>query len=162
MATYKVAWKASTKQVKVLRNADALGSGFSSIGTFDHDDDADDILGNPDDNHTIYHHVQERLYHQNVYDMQSVEIKIPVGAITSLPATDSLDLSNGETVQITNTFDPPWAADTRVTYTSSDPTKATVDANGLVTPVAIGTTTITVTAADGYGATDTCAITVVA
>jgi uncharacterized protein YjdB len=138
MATYKVAWKASTKEAKVLLNAAALGTGFSSIGTFDHDDDADDILGaSHDENHAIYHHVQERLYHQDVYDMQSVTIYIPVGTITSLPATDTLDLSDSETVQITNTFAPTWAANTEVTYSVPD-TYATLtvnpagDDNGLI------------------------------
>lgn len=55
----------------------------------------------------------------------------------------------GETSQIKTTVTPADAANTRVTYKSSDTKVATVDANGKITAVANGTATITVTTEDG-------------
>lgn len=84
----------------------------------------------------------------------------PVTGI-SVQATMNLDLSAVEEEQIVITTTP---ADQGVlaTYESSDPTKATVDENGLVTPVATGETTITVAAVHDPALTDTCVVTVVA
>jgi uncharacterized protein YjdB len=50
---------------------------------------------------------------------------------------------------LTPIFEPTSAANQNVTWTSSDNTIATVDANGLVVPVAEGETTVTVTTEDG-------------
>lgn len=58
------------------------------------------------------------------------------------------------------TVTPNTAANTAVVYTSSNPSVATVDSNGLLTAVAPGTCTITCTAADGSGKYDTCTVTV--
>lgn len=80
-------------------------------------------------------------------------------AIDVTPATKTLDISNGETQQLT-VAQTPTDAGSSFTYASSDATKATVSANGLVTPVAAGTATITVTSVAKPSVTDTCAITV--
>lgn len=55
----------------------------------------------------------------------------------------------GETSDIKVTVTPEDAANTRVTYKSSDTKVATVDANGKITAVANGTATITITTEDG-------------
>jgi uncharacterized protein YjdB len=47
-----------------------------------------------------------------------------------------------------------------VTYESSDETKATVDANGLITAVATGSATVTATSVTDPTLTDTCVVTV--
>lgn len=60
---------------------------------------------------------------------------------------------------LTAAAEPDNATDKTVTWTSSDPAVATVDANGKVTAVAAGSATITATTADG-GFTDTCEVTV--
>ncbi len=77
----------------------------------------------------------------------------------------SLDLSDtnismGESLQLTATVIPEDALNKTVHWTSSDTAVATVDENGLVTAVALGTAVITATTDDG-GYTDTCMITVV-
>ena len=71
-------------------------------------------------------------------------------------------LSTGETTQLSALILPMSVTElegiSEITYTSADPAVATVDANGLVTAVGLGTTQITVTAGD---LTATCTITVV-
>jgi uncharacterized protein YjdB len=65
----------------------------------------------------------------------------------------------GETTQLVADVRPSNATDTSVTWTSSNPAVATVDANGVVTGVAEGTAIITVTS-NQTGVTATCVITV--
>ena len=67
--------------------------------------------------------------------------------------------SVANTVQLIPTITPDNATIKTVSWESSDETVATVDENGLVTAVAEGTATITVTTTDG-NFTATCAITV--
>jgi len=71
----------------------------------------------------------------------------PVSAITVTPTTMILTAS-GETGTITATVGPSTATNKNVTWSSSNTAVATV-ANGVVTPVAVGTATITVTTIDG-------------
>ena len=61
----------------------------------------------------------------------------------------TLSLVAGTTGQLTATVSPNDAADKTVTWASADETIATVDANGKVTAVAYGQTTITATATNG-------------
>ena len=70
--------------------------------------------------------------------------------------SSTLNLSPEETAQLIATVVPADVYE--VTWTSSDPSVATVDANGLVTAVAPGTATITATA-DGVSATCTVTVT---
>lgn len=84
-----------------------------------------------------------------------------VVSVTTTPATAELDLSEGETVQLV-TVVAPGNAPNGVTYASGTPAAATVSATGLVTPVAVGTSTITITSTADGSKTDTVAITVVA
>ena len=60
-----------------------------------------------------------------------------------------LDLETNTTATLTATVLPANATNKNVTWTSSHPQFATVDENGVVTVVAQGTTTITVTTVDG-------------
>jgi uncharacterized protein YjdB len=164
MATYQVAYNPTTKFVKIQPVGTALGAGFSNKGTFVHGDGEEDTpvvdagyLGD-DHSHVFYQHVQDLLYKAGVQDMASVKITIPAVTISTLPATKTLDLSLGETQILANTITPAFAR-VGVTYTTSDATKVTVDADGKITPVAVGSATITATANPG-GATDTCVVTV--
>lgn len=71
----------------------------------------------------------------------------------------SLAVKTGETAVLTATVAPANAANQNVSWKSSDTSVATVSAAGVVTGVKKGTTTITVTTADG-SKTATCAVTV--
>ena len=73
---------------------------------------------------------------------------------------EALVLFVGEAaVALTATISPDNATNKNVTWTSSDPNVATVDENGNVTAIAVGTATITVKTEDG-NKTDECAVTV--
>jgi hypothetical protein len=84
--------------------------------------------------------------------------------VTTVPVTGvslnqkSITLTVGGSVTLTATVAPDNATNKAVSWSSSDPAKATVS-NGVVTAVAEGTTTITVTTVDG-GKKDTCTVTV--
>ena len=82
---------------------------------------------------------------------------VPVTGISGLPAT--LAIAVGEKVQIVPVIAPASASDTRVTWESSDPTKATVSSTGVITGLVAGPTNITVTTVD-QSETDVCAVTV--
>ena len=66
------------------------------------------------------------------------------------------------TETLTATFTPPSAADDTYTWASSAPAVATVDQNGVVTAVAAGTATISVTATHDPLVTASCTVTVTA
>ncbi|QYW02000.1 hypothetical protein CPT_Pepon050 [Stenotrophomonas phage Pepon] len=70
-----------------------------------------------------------------------------VTGVTIAPKTASVEV--GKTVKLTSTVAPADAANKKVSYASSDATKATVAADGTVTGVAVGSATITVTTEDG-------------
>ena len=74
-------------------------------------------------------------------------------------APSSLALTVGDTSQLVPVVLPTNATNKAVTYSSSAGTYATVSDEGVVTALAAGTTTITVTTEDG-GFTDTCSVTV--
>ena len=85
--------------------------------------------------------------------------EIPAVPVESITASD-VNMLIGETATITPTVLPADATNPVVTYTSADDAIATVDANGLVTGVAAGTTTITIAATDGSGVSTTINVTV--
>ncbi|QYW02227.1 IgG-like domain protein [Stenotrophomonas phage Philippe] len=152
------------KHVNVDAVGTALEAGFTKIGEFDHGDEGDetDSLPKAPVSHVLYHHVQEALYHaknvqpvvggfwpDNITDMQTVSIHAPV-AVTAVDLTpDTATVDVGDTVQLVPTFTPNTATNKSVTYQSSAPATATVSETGLVTGVAAGEATITVTTASG-------------
>lgn len=91
-----------------------------------------------------------------VESQPNTESVIPVQSIDVTPATATIAVAG--TRQLAVAFTPSNASSNAVTYVSSDPTKATVSASGLVTGVATGSATITITSSNGK--TDTVAITV--
>ena len=86
-------------------------------------------------------------------------VSIAITGVIITPA--SVSIAVGGTQQLTNTIAPANATNQNVSYTSSNTNVAKVNATGLVTAVAAGTATITVTTIDG-SKTAACAITVTA
>jgi hypothetical protein len=82
---------------------------------------------------------------------------VAVTSVTLTPATATISVGN--TQQLTETIAPSNATNNTVTWSTNNATVATVNASGLVTAVASGTATITVTTQDG-AKTDTSVITV--
>lgn len=77
--------------------------------------------------------------------------EIPVTNIT-LPATEA-SMTIGGTMDLKPAIEPADATNTHISWSSSDPDVATVDANGRVTAKGAGTATITGTAASGVTVT---------
>lgn len=104
-----------------------------------------------------------------VTDGNSTEVTSQAATLTVTAATVSVtgvtlnktsaNLTVGGTVILTATITPNNASNKSVTWNSSNPSVATVDADGKVTAVGAGTATITVTTADG-NKTATCVVTV--
>lgn len=100
---------------------------------------------------------------QIAHTPQEAVINDPVDAIVATPATDTLDLSNAETQQIAVADSNGNNVIASCTFSTSDATKATVSAGGLITPVGVGAATITVRyERNGNVYTDTIAVTVIA
>lgn len=72
---------------------------------------------------------------------------------------DYVNVELGKSVTIAKNIEPSNAKNQAVSWSSSNTSVATISDSGTVTPVSAGTSTITVTTADG-GFTDTCLLTV--
>jgi hypothetical protein len=72
----------------------------------------------------------------------------------------SATMTIGETLNLTATVTPDDATDKSITWSSSNTSVASVDADGKVTAKAEGTATITATANDGSGVKASCEVTV--
>ncbi|MCQ2185424.1 MAG: Ig-like domain-containing protein [Bacteroidales bacterium] len=88
----------------------------------------------------------------------SITVKQPVTRITLNSSIAVLYV--GGTLELQAAVKPDNASDKTVTWSSSNNDIATVTASGVVTAKAVGSVTITATAADGGGASATCAVTV--
>ncbi len=89
----------------------------------------------------------------------SVSSDVKVTSITVTPSAPSVAVDG--TVQLAATVQPSGAANTGVTYSTTDTQYATVNADtGLVTGVAEGKATITATAKDGSGVKGTATVTI--
>ena len=84
-------------------------------------------------------------------------------AVTSITLSQSTaTLTTGENLTLTATITPSDADINLISWSSSNPTIATVDTTGKVTAVAPGTATITATATDGSDVTASCEVNVIA
>lgn len=73
----------------------------------------------------------------------------------------SINIYEGSTQQLTAVVAPADATDKTVSWSSNNPTKASVNSSGLVSALSVGSATITVTTTDG-GFTDTITVNVLA
>ncbi len=83
---------------------------------------------------------------------------VTVESIT-LSAT-SLNMTVGQTAELTATIQPTDALVQTLSWSSSDASVATVDDNGLITAIGAGSATITASACDGSGVVASCTISV--
>ena len=91
--------------------------------------------------------------------MQDLEKTSPVSISGVILRKNSTEIFIGSTEQLIALLEPSDAADQSVSWTTDDESIAAVDSSGIVTGIAEGTATITVTTTDG-GYTDTCEVTV--
>ena len=89
----------------------------------------------------------------------TVVVTAGVVSVTGVTIKESTTIVRGSTETLVPTVSPANATNTNVTWSTSNADVATVDANGVVTAVAVGSATITVTTED-EGCTDTCVVTV--
>jgi uncharacterized protein YjdB len=87
-----------------------------------------------------------------------INVNVPVTGVSLVPVTATIGI--GSSTTLTAIGAPANATNKIITWSSSAPSVATVDASGVVKGVALGTTIVTVTTQDG-GFTATCIITVV-
>ena len=88
-----------------------------------------------------------------------VTVTEPVSRITLRP--DAVTVPKGSHVKLAPTVSPSTATNQKLTWTSADPSVATVSSSGSVTGVRTGTTTVRAEAADGSGAFAVCTVTVI-
>lgn len=87
----------------------------------------------------------------------TVEPSVVLATSIALNQT-SAEVTESETLQLTATVLPEDATDKSVTWSTSDEAVATVDQNGLVTALAMGTATITAMTNDGSDLSATCVV----
>ena len=86
---------------------------------------------------------------------------VPTPAASITLNTTAVTLKATETATLTTTILPATTTNKAVAWKSDNEAIAKVDANGVVTAIAVGETTITVTTADGSNLSATCKVTVV-
>jgi hypothetical protein len=74
---------------------------------------------------------------------------VAVEGIVVSPASSTLTIGGNTTLQLTRTINPVAATNQMVSYATSNPSIATVNAGGLVTAVSVGNATITATTQEG-------------
>lgn len=171
MPMLQVSYNPTTRVALVQADNAAVPGGSTDIGSFNHPDPV------YPDSLVLFHGVRDLLYKrkpdgtpgfwpENITDLNNVTIDLAEGlvidpvavtGVTLTPAT--VEVEEGDTTQLTATVAPANATNKAVTYASSATGTATVNSSGLVTGVAAGTATITVTTTDG-AFTDTTEVTV--
>ena len=97
---------------------------------------------------------------RNAYGYILVDNLKPEIALDSISLPSTKNVSLGETLTLIPTFSPANTTNKIVKWSSSDETVATVDNNGKITPIKLGSTIITVTSQDGSKKAS-CTVTVV-
>ena len=150
---YRINWHAATRRVLLESGSNAApaaigGTGMTNLGTFEHDNEAEESTGlngmqGLADNHVVFHHVQDVLYKQGVQDMQSIKIYIDRPRSISIGSGTLTVVVDADSEPLNLTVTPSGATDKEVVYTSSDEAVATVNEEGVVHGVAEGSAVIT-------------------
>lgn len=96
---------------------------------------------------------------KDIYGVIFVDNLQPDVALESISLPRTMTVNMGSTLKLEPTFNPSTATNKIVNWKSSNEAVATVDNNGTVTPVSVGSTIITVTSEDG-NKTANCTVTV--
>lgn len=150
---YRINYLAASRRVVVESNANAApaaisGGGYQNLGTARLDAPAKLSAGLGgmqlrEVNHVLYQHVQDALYKIGVQDMAAQTIIVD-GTRSITIGTGTLTVAAGaNSAPLAVTTTPASATDKEVVYSSSDVTKATVNASGVVHGVAAGSAVIT-------------------
>ncbi|MBR4887087.1 MAG: leucine-rich repeat protein [Muribaculaceae bacterium] len=97
------------------------------------------------------------------YELSPSTTKVEARMLAKSISLDKTEVSLGatQTTTLTATVLPETTSNTAVAWTSSDEEVATVDANGVVTAIGIGSAVITATTTDGSDLSASCIVTVV-
>ena len=149
---YRINYHAASKLVRVESGSGAapaaIGGSYQNLGTARLDKDAKLSAGLGgmqlrEVNHVLFQHVQDALYKIGVQDMAAQTILVD-GVRSISIGTGTLSVAVGaNSAPLTVTPTPSTAGDKDVTYTSSNTSKATVNASGVVHGVAAGSAVIT-------------------
>lgn len=160
MTTYKLGLSADSKTAYVTVSPEPLPGGATNALTDIVHGAAGDKIGVLGSTHALYSDIQDAVYREEaIQDMQHLSIvksgKIWGAIELHITPVADIDLSVGTpaTLVIKYAYGPGNGADqtatnTHFTYVSSVPAKATVSSAGVITPVAVGATVITVTQAN--------------
>lgn len=158
MPVLQVAYKEAAPKVALVQNdGTALPAGYLDAGSFDHPDPV--YPGSL----VLFHGVRDCLYHFKQLNMGEVSIQLADGVIASY--VTSIDVPFGTRAlrlddlpeygqdKLNARAWPPGAADTSLTYASSDATIVSVSEDGTLTAHKKGEAVITITAPGSAGAT---------
>ena len=128
-----------------------------------HDGNAEVLPSEQNGNQLTFRTSKFSTYAVTYVDVKNPSANVSSGSGTSYVPVDKVRIETaaktltkqGETLQLTVNITPRNATDQKLTWTSSDPSVATVDANGKVTAVGDGTVTITAKTSNGKTATIT-------
>lgn len=157
MPVLQVAYKEAAPKVALVQNEGAaLPSGYLDAGSFDHPDPV--YPGSV----VLYQGVRDALYHFKQLNMGEVSIQLDDGVIAAYVTSIDVpwggrDLRLDDPLYIQAPLNarawPPGAADTSLTYESSDESVVTVNEDGLLTAHKQGVAVITITAPGSAGTT---------
>ena len=88
----------------------------------------------------------------------SCKVNVKNALIEDIYIPDSITLVQGSGTNLSPGFNPYYATNKTLKWSSSDPTVATVDADGWISAKKAGRTTITASATDGSGVTASCEV----
>ncbi|ESX17909.1 hypothetical protein X766_16115 [Mesorhizobium sp. LSJC255A00] len=170
MITYKVNLSADKKTVYVGKDTVAFPGGGTDLGTYVHDDPTDPLGALKSGHSRHFEHIREilgrrswanpanaALFPNNIIDMASIKI-VRYGAAETADYLSAANVTRAGAGTITPVVKYRTevgdvggvnAVLTDFNWVSSDPTKATVSAAGVITYVAVGVTNITATEKNG-------------